>query len=142
MKNLKTLLLTTLATFTINTFAADTDPGPDDTTTVSVQTPDDPNNSDPTRRPPVTVPENNIQSLKLYPNPAIGSEFTIDLPLSDAEPIALFIYDMNGRLVERKSGSYSELRHFRFRHLQEATYVVKVFSEDVLFQSRVMVLHR
>lgn len=105
-------------------------------------TPDDPGTSGPSRRPPMSVSENEVQPLKLYPNPSIGSEFTMDLPLSDEEPIALFIFDMNGRIVERQSGSYGELRHFRFRHLEEAAYIVKVFSEEVLFQSRVFVVHR
>ncbi len=144
MKNLKSILAAALATFTFTVYAGDNgmDPGPDDSTLVVQSTPDDPGDSDPTREPPVSVEENNIQGLKLYPNPAVGSEFTMDLPLSDSEPIALFIYDMNGRIVDRKSGSYAELRHFRFRHLDEAAYIVKVFSQNILFQSRVLVVHR
>lgn len=134
------------ATFTFFTFglsgqALAIDPGPDDTTEVSeVTTPDDPGN--PVGEPPLSVVENEVQTLRIYPNPCVGSEFTMDIPLADSEPIALFVYDMSGRLMERKSGNYGELRHFRFRHLDEANYIIKVFAKEQRFQSRVMVVHR
>lgn len=53
-------------------------------------TPDDPGNNDPNKEP-VSISENSVQTLQLYPNPSIGSEFTMDLPLNDNEQIALYI---------------------------------------------------
>lgn len=88
-----------------------------------------------------SLDENRVQPLGIYPNPAIGSEFTIDIPLSLDENIAVFIYNMRGQLMERRAGTYAELKEFRFRHLEEATYIIKVFSKDALFQSRVIVVH-
>ncbi|KAB2813867.1 T9SS type A sorting domain-containing protein [Phaeocystidibacter luteus] len=144
MKALKPLLTAAIATFLISApaLAQPTTPGPDETTPAVRTTPDNPN-EDPDRKPAdLGTEEAQVQALKLYPNPSIGSEFTMDLPLNDDEPIAMFVYDMNGRVIDRKQGSYGELRHFRFRHLQEAAYIVKVFSKDILFQSRVLVVHR
>lgn len=140
MKTLKALLVFGLATFMYQPAAQAQEARP-----IGVveqrSTPDDPNNNDPGNENPVGIVENSVQDLKIYPNPSIGSNFTIDVPLADDENIALFIYDMNGRVVERKSGSYAELRHFRMRNLDEATYIIKVFSKNALFQSRVMVVH-
>lgn len=143
MKRFKTLLAFGMATllFGGEAFAQvgnDLDQNP----TPVVTTPDEPGGGDPNHQPPVSIEEQSVQPLNLYPNPSVGSEFTIDIPVNDDEEIALFIYDMNGRLVERKTGTYAELRHFRFRHLKEATYIVKVFTKEVLFQSRVLVVHR
>lgn len=142
MKKFKALLAMTVASLLFGGEAMAQDGNTSDLNPTPVfTTPDDPGNSDPSKEP-VSLSENSVQALQLYPNPSIGSEFTMDLPLNDDEQIALYIYDMNGRVVERKSGTYAELRHFRFRHLQEAAYIVKVFSQEVLFQSRVLVVHR
>lgn len=143
MKALNLLTALALATFTsMNVSAMEIDPGPDDTATVeNQQGPNEPG-EDGVDLNPVSLNEQTVQRLNVYPNPSIGSEFTMDIPLNDDEPIALFVYDNNGRLVERKAGTYGELREFRFRHLDEASYIVRVFAEDAMFQARLIVAHR
>lgn len=139
-KKLLTLALTALAlSFSNVTTAQEVAVGSKEPTVA--ETPNDPSNNEPRHQPPVSLEENRVQKLMLYPNPNIGSEFTMDLPLADSEPIVMQVFDMNGRMVETKNGTYAELQHFRFRNLEEATYLIRVFSKDAFFQSRVIIIH-
>jgi hypothetical protein len=82
----------------------------------------------------VNKPSKNINQTKLYPNPVVHNRLTLEINLPQAQKIGLFLYDMQGKFMEKifESEMPGGEHHISFStgDLKSGTYFIKIETEN------------
>ncbi len=78
-----------------------------------------------------------IRTVELFPNPHQGS-FTVEIALGQEVPVDLFIFDMNGQLIDRRnlSATRSVLEAYELPNLPIGTHTLVVRTENSMVYLR------
>ena len=68
---------------------------------------------------------------------------TLKAPFKDADEVGLVILDENGYIVHRSAGTFGKLKNLRFSPLTKttATYVVRVYSTQSVFETKLQIVN-
>ena len=78
-----------------------------------------------------------IRTVELYPNPHQGS-FTVEIALGQEVPVDLFIFDLNGQLIDRRnlSATRNVLEAYELPNLPIGTHTLVVRTENSMVYLR------
>ena len=87
---------------------------------------------------PLTIEENGIGLLSIYPNPA-SEQVTISLPETGNKGYTLALFDLNGnRILTRAIGSTENGYTLNIRSLASGAYILSVFNDEHVYTGKVI----
>lgn len=83
------------------------------------------------------------QALSLNLEHGRQAAMTLQAPYADADQVGVVVLDENGNIVYSNTGSFGELKSLRFNPVYKAnaTYVVRVYSVEQLFETKLQVVN-
>ena len=91
-------------------------------------------------QPPLSNPDHEIASLKIYPNPSKG-KFNIEFLTVSEEKVEIKVYDLRGRQIFSKSyaamGAFN--REINLDHVQSGVYLVDVVNGTKKITKRIII---
>lgn len=83
-------------------------------------------------------------ALNVDLQPGTFTTMKLDAPFSDNDEIGLVVLDSNGEVLLRDEGLYKDKKSLRFRDYidYDMTYVIKVYSEERVYETKVQVVYR
>jgi len=89
----------------------------------------------------VNTLSNNIDNIKVYPNPTANGSFTIETP--ENEQVSILIFDMVGQVVQTEFfGSNSPSKKvLNLRNCSPGTYFIKAVCTDKTYYDKIVLLH-
>lgn len=78
-----------------------------------------------------------LPSIKIYPNPTLTGEFTVELPAYEEDFVQVFIYDTNGKLIVQKTVTgVSEIK-LDLSNRTKGVYLVNILTGDALLGGKI-----
>lgn len=87
---------------------------------------------------PLTIEENGMGILGVYPNPA-SEQVTITLPETDNKGYTLALFDLNGNRILTRNISGTENGYtLNVKHLASGAYILSVFNDEHVYTGKVI----
>lgn len=85
-----------------------------------------------------------VQALEMELSSGFQTNLTLNAPFSANEEVGLVILDNEGELVHFASGSFGDLKELKLADYYDwdMTYVIKVYSENAVFETKLQVVYR
>ena len=76
--------------------------------------------------------------------PGTFTTMELDAPFNDNEEIGLVVMDSNGEVLYRDEGLFKDKKSLRFRDYidYDMTYVIKLYSDEEVYETKVQVVYR
>ena len=83
-------------------------------------------------------------ALNVDLQPGTFTTMNLDAPFSDDDEIGLVVMDANGEVLFTDEGKYKDKKSLRFRDYidYDMTYIVKVYSDLRVFETKIQVVYR
>ena len=87
---------------------------------------------------PLTIEENGIGTLGVYPNPA-SEQVTVILPETDNKGYTLALFDLNGtRILTRNINGAENGYTLNVKNLASGAYILSVFNDEHVYTGKVI----
>ena len=85
----------------------------------------------------------NNQALMLDLQKGKMAQMTLEAPYADEDLVGVVVLDENGNIIYSNNGNFSQLKNLKFQPVYKAnaTYVVRIYSENQLFETKLQVVN-